>query len=342
MLRRLLQRQSRQQLGPRVISFAGYEWIVKSSDEPVGPGACQFSGGEEKPGSLDANAVTRRSRPLTRASGSCNRGREVMTRRFGSNPSSWPTEWHSEIRRFVEATAQVDLEVARGLALESLAKLKLNPFLERLVQERLLSELSPENLRDTLLALGGFLASPSQRHSGGYLLRVAGKRVGKPSTRHEFLGVNEIAYIFVGSAANRGLILAPWVPSKSLEERSIYFQTTGGVLYEASFRSLTELADALDPRNFVRIHRSILINSLKIRDMDAPGQSHVRLAGMVVADRSESLHISRRYFAGLRARLGLPHRRGRKPQRSRGKASPGRVAEDSSSGKAGLTRRGWL
>jgi two-component system LytT family response regulator len=76
---------------------------------------------------------------------------------------------------------------------------------------------------------------------------------------------------------------------------------SGGVTY-LHRESLRNLIAALDPARFLRIHRAILVNIERIREVHSPLQGSAE----VVLHDGTRLRLSRRFRPQARRALGLP------------------------------------
>jgi hypothetical protein len=124
--------------------------------------------------------------------------------------------------------------------------------------------------------------------------------------------VDKIAFVFLGAAATRGLIDAPWAGAGPLAPRTVYVRTFQGALFQTGFATLDELRRRLEPTRFVSIHRLMIANVNRVVELDLA--AHVSRIGVLVGNNIEFLSVSRRCLRALRERIGFPKRvkRGRK------------------------------
>jgi hypothetical protein len=144
--------------------------------------------------------------------------------------------------------------------------------------------------------------------SSGSLPRIA---VSDPATRgrashFSLISQNEILYAFIGTSLRYPLIQASWKEQKRLRRSRVFIRTPKGV-FMTRFRSLAALQASLDSRPFLRIHQGLLINVLKITQLDASGR--LNQVAVALSDGTvEWLSISRRSLKTLRSLVGLSSR----------------------------------
>ncbi len=153
----------------------------------------------------------------------------------------------------------------------------------------------------------------TQNEKQSYLLQIGAHKSYQGQERLNVVPVAQIAYAFRGSAVRLGLIHAPWTRQLQVRENAVYLRTTEGEICRTECRSIGELGAALNPNLFAPIHRSLLVNMRKIRQLD---EGKVTLVDLAVKDKTESVTASRRHVPSLRARLGLRSRRRRKLPRA--------------------------
>jgi hypothetical protein len=189
--------------------------------------------------------------------------------------------------------------------------MRLDPQLRDLMVRQVTAQRSKEGLMDSLRSFAAFLGSQPAGNPLGpaspRLRRLAVRKADESGGGHTLISVDEVLYIFLGSAPSRGLVRAAWSPAATLRPDAVYLRTAKD-LFVTHYRSLAEVQKRLDPRQFLPIHQSIIVNILKIAEIDDAGKAkHV---GVTVADGSrEWLIVSRRSFPTLREELGIPLRR---------------------------------
>jgi hypothetical protein len=123
------------------------------------------------------------------------------------------------------------------------------------------------------------------------------------------ISTTEILYAFSGSAASRRLILGQSETERVFGPHRVYIRTANGN-FLSDIRSLAALAARLDPRQFLAVNQGLLVNLLKIVEIDFSGV--VKQLGVAVAGGArEWITVSRRRIPLLRRILGLPRRGGR-------------------------------
>ena len=150
-----------------------------------------------------------------------------------------------------------------------------------------------------------------ERHSGAEdtpILRLPGRAMDEVSDRWFLIPIEEVAYLFLGSAVQRGLIHGRWNHALQFRSSSVYIRSDGGAIFQTAYRSLSGLVRSLDQR-FVRAHRSVVVNLNKITAVDLSGR--VSLLQITGSGSSDLVSVSRRLLPLIRARLGFPKRRPR-------------------------------
>lgn len=139
-----------------------------------------------------------------------------------------------------------------------------------------------------------------------YLSRIAARKLGANEDRDTVIPTGEILYFFSGSAPAQGIIHAPWVGQARFHADRIYAGTRKGI-FRTHYRTLRELLEHLDPNAFSPIHKSLVVNLDRISVPDLRGKK--KQVGILLADGSDWLTVSRRHANALRSRLGYPERR---------------------------------
>ena len=99
---------------------------------------------------------------------------------------------------------------------------------------------------------------------------------------------------------SHGLILAPRVGSRIFRARAVYLRTSKGQ-YWTDYPSVSKLLKRLEPRSFLRINRSLVVNTYRIVGLDLTSRWKEVDVGL---GQVESLIVSRRSLTRLRARRG--------------------------------------
>jgi hypothetical protein len=127
------------------------------------------------------------------------------------------------------------------------------------------------------------------------------------------IGVERVAYVFLGSALSESLIDAPWARDRFLVPDAVYVRTVKGELFRTGFSTLDEARQSLDPSRFVSIHRLAMVNLDWLVEVDP--ETRVTRVGITVGAEIEFLRVSRRLLRTLRAFIGgLPKRFARRSQ----------------------------
>jgi hypothetical protein len=134
---------------------------------------------------------------------------------------------------------------------------------------------------------------------------IAVQRIGIPD-RWLVIPVQKVAYAFLGPAATRGVIDAPWVGDRVLARRTVYVRTVHGALFRTAFSTIDGLRQRVESDRFVSIHRLVTANVNRIVELDFA--SNVNRIGLQVGNDVEFLQISRRYLTQLRPLIGFPKR----------------------------------
>lgn len=136
----------------------------------------------------------------------------------------------------------------------------------------------------------------------------------------------DILYAFRGSAVSQKLIVADWRRQYHFNDNRVYLRTRHG-LFWTQFPSLQKLSEQLDPRSFAQVHQNMLINLNARAVLSFELHARVKTVDIAPGDGSvESLRISRRHLASLKAKLGLSLR----SVRAEADSAPGRAGEDDS------------
>jgi hypothetical protein len=135
---------------------------------------------------------------------------------------------------------------------------------------------------------------------------IAVQRVGCPG-RISVIGVEHLAYLFLGSAVSQNVIAASWASDRFLVPSVVYARTVKGGLFRTGFSTLDEARYHLDRTRFVSIHRLAIVNVDWLVEVD-PGLKVTRV-GITVGADIEFLQVSRRRLKSLREFIGgLPRR----------------------------------
>jgi len=121
------------------------------------------------------------------------------------------------------------------------------------------------------------------------------------------LPVDQIAYIFLGSASALRSIHAPWSREAHLDTGDVYVRTLRGVTARTDFRQFTEIEVRLDQRHFMLVNRALMANLRRITELDLKGK--IKQVGIAMGDETEWLSVSRRPLDLLLPRLGFRKRR---------------------------------
>jgi hypothetical protein len=128
------------------------------------------------------------------------------------------------------------------------------------------------------------------------------------SDRWFLIPIEDVAYLFLGSAVLQGLIHSRWNRALQFRSTSVYVRSGRGAIFQTAYRSLSEIARLLDQR-FVRAHRSVVVNLNKVTAVDLTGR--VPLLQITGSGCSDLVSVSRRLLPLIRARVGFPRRRPR-------------------------------
>jgi hypothetical protein len=126
------------------------------------------------------------------------------------------------------------------------------------------------------------------------------------SDRWFLIPIEDVAYVFLGSAVLQGLIHSRWNRALRFRSASVYIRSGRGAIFQTAYRSLSEVARHLDQR-FVRAHRSVVVNLNKVTAVDLAG--HVALLQITGSGCNDLVSVSRRLLPLVRARVGFPRRR---------------------------------
>jgi len=149
-----------------------------------------------------------------------------------------------------------------------------------------------------------FPTPPSHQGDKRLLSRIAMRKLGNDGVeeRMTLLPVEEILYFFTaGAVSQRTVIDAKWRESKLFSPGRVYVRTAKG-LFVTRYRTLGTILARL-PDKFVEIHKSLVVNSHKILDLEF--SSKLKQVSVVTAASTEWLTVSRRALKRLRLALGL-------------------------------------
>lgn len=141
---------------------------------------------------------------------------------------------------------------------------------------------------------------------------ITARRVScKNKTNNNAYRINprDVLYAFTSAALENGLVAIPnYVPERFCSGH-VYFRIPGGVFeFQSDVRSFKNLP--LDSKNFIRIHKSILVNLTKWSVVDLRSKDK-RFEFWFNDKTIESLPISRRQVYTVRKALRLPVRKPR-------------------------------
>jgi hypothetical protein len=176
-------------------------------------------------------------------------------------------------------------------ALETLRRARLEPSLKDLLLALLQSPPPPS-----------FWEQPAPRLRRLVVQPLAGDR-----GRHAVVPVELALYLFVGGDPTRGLVEGSASRTRELRRGRVYLRMPKD-LFLTHYRCLGEVQAVLDPSHFCRIHQSIIVNVLRIVEVDEGGKRK-RLAVALGDGTKEWLTISRRSLPALRLALGMRRRR---------------------------------
>ena len=218
------------------------------------------------------------------------------------------------VHKLVGRVEGAGLDAGRGVALKALRTMRLDPQLRDLMARQVTAQRSKEGLVDSLRSFAAFLGSQPPGSPLGpatsRLRRLAVRKTDESGGGHTLISVDEVLYLFLGNAPSRGLVRAAWSRAATLRPDGVYLRTAKD-LFVTHYRSLADVQKRLDPRQFLPIHQSIIVNLLKIAEIDDTGKA--KYVGVTIADGSkERLAVSRRLLPTLRQELGIPPRRKRR------------------------------
>jgi hypothetical protein len=121
------------------------------------------------------------------------------------------------------------------------------------------------------------------------------------------LPVDQIAYIFLGSAAALRSVHAAWLRDTHLASGDVYVRTLRGVTARSDFRQFSDIEARLDRRHFMVVNRALMANLRRITELDLKGK--IKQVGIVINNETEWLSVSRRPLEPLLRRLGFSKRR---------------------------------
>jgi len=162
------------------------------------------------------------------------------------------------------------------------------------------------------------MAIPGEETIEAYLMHEGHER------RHciRFVPTDAIAFFFLSSALPLAVpfLGASW--DGAFHGRAVYFHTRGGRTFRAiGYRSLTRVRDEIDSKDFLKVHRSILLNVRCVDNVDARGGTQ---AGLRLQRELRTIFVSRRGCTQIRKKLkarrggprspSRPTRRGRAPR----------------------------
>jgi hypothetical protein len=186
-------------------------------------------------------------------------------------------------------------EAERQWALKTLRRARLEPSLKHLLLA-LLQTPPPPGLWD----------QPAPR-----LRRLVVRQLAGDRGRHTVVPVEQALYLFVGFDPKLGLVEGAGTRPHEVRRGRVYLRTLKD-LFVTPYRSLGDVQAVLDPAQFVRIHQSIIVNVLRIVEVDASGKRK-RLAVALGDGTKEWLTASRRSLPALRLALGMRRRRRPRP-----------------------------
>ena len=155
--------------------------------------------------------------------------------------------------------------------------------------------------------------SSNSIHNGNHrpLNRIAMRKIGAAGVHERFslISADEILYFFtVGALASaQNIIDATWRKLKSWELQyfrpgRVYARTAKGI-FVTRFRTIAQLLERLDVEKFLSIQNSLVVNVLKITDLDISGK--LKQVSVLEGDATEWLTVSRRSFKSLKLALAI-------------------------------------
>lgn len=219
-----------------------------------------------------------------------------------------------------------ELDAARALSFEELRALRNTPNVIDLILRRVSEQKTKKNLIDRLKSFAAFLdveEAGAQRTPkkalAPFLTRIAGRKLDASEDRYVLISTSEILYLFLGYAMSSGVIRAPSMGQLRFRKDRVYVRTQRGI-FVTNYSSLKDLRDRLDPQLFSPIYKSLVVNLQRISIVEF--SRNVKEVGFALPDGSlETLIVSRRYFRGLRSRLGFSKKtRGKQADIKRGRS----------------------
>jgi hypothetical protein len=132
--------------------------------------------------------------------------------------------------------------------------------------------------------------------------RIPARRVGADSSVRELVDISKIAFVFLGTALEQGLIDAPWVRVDSLSAYGVYIRTIGGTTYQLTKIRLAPLQTRLGTK-FILTERNVLSNVDHISKLDFA--TNTKRIGFRIGGNTEFVRVSRSAAHALSKRFGL-------------------------------------
>ena len=132
--------------------------------------------------------------------------------------------------------------------------------------------------------------------------RIPARRVGGDSSVRELVDISKIAFVFLGTALEQGLIDAPWVRVDSLSAFGVYVRTVGGTTYQLTKIRLAPLQTRLGVK-FMATERNVLANVDHISKLDFA--TNIKRIGFRIGGNTEFVRVSRSAAQALNERFGL-------------------------------------
>lgn len=128
-----------------------------------------------------------------------------------------------------------------------------------------------------------------------------------PGERWRPVALPDVAYLFVRSALKPQLIAAPWTRDYRFPPKTVFVRrVAANEIFRTGVRTLHALEARLPPR-FVRIHRSLFVNTDVIVELDL-GSGSINQIGIYAGGAVEYLPVSRRAARMLRGMFAYPLR----------------------------------
>ncbi len=123
--------------------------------------------------------------------------------------------------------------------------------------------------------------------------------------RYTLLGVNDVAYAFLGSAFSRKTTETQQQNEPAFRDDRLYIRTIQGAYFRSPCRSLKTLSTSLRPHLFLNIQKALLVNMKNVKEIDF---SEKKLALGLAKGSLLWLKIGRRYVKTFRQLLLSPEK----------------------------------